>query len=412
MFDVFVCHSPADNKKAMRIVEALEAEGVRCWVAPRNIVPGGEYAEETLRGIEHSQLFLLVFSEHTNDSPQINREVERAVHHGMKVIPFRLKNIAPSRNLEYFISTPQWLDAFSGSFDSHLRYLNRTVKHLLNDSTGSMPPVRTGVYRIEPEKKQAAPSKGPSAPAPQSTARSKLVKIAIALILVGVAVSLLPSLGTQRSELDPKLTGTWQLAQAGNSLSGTETIHPDASYELTMTFQELGGIEFRNGWAYLIPRTGIERRLDWQPQGERTALASVLPREFWDAALKLSPERGSELHALSGQLSEWERVPLQPSSDGASASALNLGVSRWQLKIGRAYQFPWDVFLETGPGAAYKIEAAHRETGGMEAANGSWNMRVKDGATRTGSYRLLSDTSLLLETPVGQFSAQRTDAGN
>jgi hypothetical protein len=157
-FDVFVSHSSKNGEEARLIVETLEAANVRCWIAPRNILPGSQYGESIVEGIESSELMILVFSQHANTSPQITREVERAVHHGMRIIPFRIENVAPSKNLEYFISSPHWLDAFSGSFDSHLSYLRKTVLHLLGRGKPDETPTRSGAYVLPQGSNQILPS--------------------------------------------------------------------------------------------------------------------------------------------------------------------------------------------------------------------------------------------------------------
>jgi hypothetical protein len=63
---------------------------------------------------------ILIFSKSANVSPQIKREVERAVNKGVYIIPFRVDDILPARSLEYFISTSQWMDAFSPPLERHL----------------------------------------------------------------------------------------------------------------------------------------------------------------------------------------------------------------------------------------------------------------------------------------------------
>ncbi len=42
-----------------------------------------------------ARLMVLVFSAHSNASPQVRREVERAIHKQLPVLPFRLEDIAP-----------------------------------------------------------------------------------------------------------------------------------------------------------------------------------------------------------------------------------------------------------------------------------------------------------------------------
>ena len=63
--DVFVSHSVKDADVAEAIVARLEAESVRCWVAPRDVVPGadwGEFVDSRRRPISDQQDSIFVSS--------------------------------------------------------------------------------------------------------------------------------------------------------------------------------------------------------------------------------------------------------------------------------------------------------------------------------------------------------------
>ena len=72
---VFVSHSHQDAPAAELIVQALEKRGVTCWMAPRDVPPGGSYAESILNAIESASCFVLVYSQHSNVSSHVLREV-------------------------------------------------------------------------------------------------------------------------------------------------------------------------------------------------------------------------------------------------------------------------------------------------------------------------------------------------
>ena len=74
---------------------------------------------------------VLVFSANANASPQVMREVERAVAKGLPVIPFRIEDIPPSKSMEYFISAPHWLDALTPPLEGHLQTLSDSIHALL-----------------------------------------------------------------------------------------------------------------------------------------------------------------------------------------------------------------------------------------------------------------------------------------
>ncbi len=133
--DVFLSHSVKDKAVAEAIVARLEAESVPCWIAPRDVVPGARWGESIINAIESSRVMILVFSKSANKSPQIEREVERAVNKEVYIIPFRIDDITPSKNLEYFISNSQWMDAFSPPLERHLGNLAKTIKAVLANSS-------------------------------------------------------------------------------------------------------------------------------------------------------------------------------------------------------------------------------------------------------------------------------------
>jgi hypothetical protein len=94
------------------------------------VLPGIPYGEAIIEAIESSRMMVLVFSARANNSPQVMREVERAVSKGIPIIPLRIEQVPPSKSLEYFISASHWLDALTPPLEKHLQSLAQTV-HLL-----------------------------------------------------------------------------------------------------------------------------------------------------------------------------------------------------------------------------------------------------------------------------------------
>ena len=125
--DVFISHSSTDRAIAHAACDALEAAGVRCWIAPRDIRAGVVWGAAVMEAIRNSRVMVVVFSAQTNGSPQVLREVERAVTHGVVLITFRVQDVPPADALEFFLSSPQWVDAFDGPADKNIRALTRMV---------------------------------------------------------------------------------------------------------------------------------------------------------------------------------------------------------------------------------------------------------------------------------------------
>lgn len=138
--DVFISYSSKDKPTADATCAVLEQHNIRCWMAPRDIMPGADWSESIVDALQISRAMVLVFSTNANLSQQIKREVERAVNKGIPVIPLRIENVMPEKSLEYFLSTPHWLDAFNPPLEQHLNYLAQVIQHILDGKTVPEPP--------------------------------------------------------------------------------------------------------------------------------------------------------------------------------------------------------------------------------------------------------------------------------
>jgi hypothetical protein len=129
--DAFISHSSHDKPVADAVCATLESRGIRCWIAPRDILPGESWPKAIMQGIHQSQAMVVVFSAHSNTSQPVMNEVERAVHNNLVIIPFRIEDVAMTDEMEFFLSTRHWLDAMTGPLESHLSRLADQVCHVL-----------------------------------------------------------------------------------------------------------------------------------------------------------------------------------------------------------------------------------------------------------------------------------------
>jgi len=130
--DCFISHSSDDKATADAACAMLEASGVRCWIAPRDVRPGFDYSEQLLDGIDGSKVLVLIFSASSNGSTHVRREVERAVSKGLAVLPLRIEEITPSKSLEFLISSTHWLDAITPPIEEHLSRLVDAARVLID----------------------------------------------------------------------------------------------------------------------------------------------------------------------------------------------------------------------------------------------------------------------------------------
>jgi hypothetical protein len=126
-YSAFISHAKENARFADTVCEHLERRGLRCWVAPRDVRPGHEYAVEIVHGIENSKTLVVLLSKESNLSRFVKAEVERAYSKGRPVYPVRIEDVAPSPGLELFISTSHWIDTWRGDLEYHLDHLADTI---------------------------------------------------------------------------------------------------------------------------------------------------------------------------------------------------------------------------------------------------------------------------------------------
>ena len=129
--DVFISYCSEDKDVADAVCAGLEADKIRCWIAPRDVPPGENWGGSIIHAITESKIMVVIFSSHTNRSRHVVNEIERAVSHEVTIIPFRIEPVTPSENLELFISSCHWLDALTPPLEAKIRELSAAARRAL-----------------------------------------------------------------------------------------------------------------------------------------------------------------------------------------------------------------------------------------------------------------------------------------
>jgi len=187
--DVFISHSAQDKSVAEEVCAALEKSGVTCWVAPRDVRPGRSFPGEITRAIQQSKVMVLIFSGHSNSSEQVLREVQLAVESHLPIIRFRIEDVTLTDDLRYYLSAPHWLDALTAPLSKHVARLEVAVKELLDQSTENEGST-SGATRAAPAKEPST-RKERETTAEKSPNRRKLLVLAAAVVIAGIAIALL-----------------------------------------------------------------------------------------------------------------------------------------------------------------------------------------------------------------------------
>jgi len=138
--EVFICHASADARAATDLCTRLEASGVKCWIAPRDPVPGIPYGQQLVNAISRTRVLLLVFSANANDSRAVLGELELASNRGKIILPVRIEDVLPSANLEFYVRPIHWFDASTRPLAEAAPELVRHVQNLLGQTAAAGAP--------------------------------------------------------------------------------------------------------------------------------------------------------------------------------------------------------------------------------------------------------------------------------
>ena len=138
--NIFISHSSVEAKTAEELCKVIEAGENTCFIAPRDIRSGCEYAEEIANGIDRSDAVLLLLSRASNNSPHVLREIERAVTKSIPVLVYKLEEVELTKSMEYFLMTHQWMEAGKDSYTDVAACISRLT---LPKETGRAPEGKT-----------------------------------------------------------------------------------------------------------------------------------------------------------------------------------------------------------------------------------------------------------------------------
>jgi TIR domain len=154
---VVISYTQPDWELARELVAHVEAHGIACWIAGRDVPFGADRATEIVNAIATARVMVLVFSASANSSTDVHREVERAFDRGVPLLPFRIADVAPSSSLEYFLSGQNFLDAFPPPLAPHYARLCACLNTILASPTGAPPPADTTPPPTAPHASEVPP---------------------------------------------------------------------------------------------------------------------------------------------------------------------------------------------------------------------------------------------------------------
>lgn len=127
MARVFISHSSADREIAYKVCELLEQRGVTCWIAPRDITAGSEWAAAISEAIAQTSIFLLIYSCNSAKSIQVPKEMNLAEKRGAVIVPYKIDNTEPIGVFDYFLTGSHWINASPSEGDYRIDELYNVI---------------------------------------------------------------------------------------------------------------------------------------------------------------------------------------------------------------------------------------------------------------------------------------------
>ena len=114
-YDVFISYSSSDlgivSKMASYLEDTVEV-GLKCFYAQRDIPTGVNYPRAIVDALDNSKMMILVFTEESNKSEHVDRELELACEGKKPVIAFKMSDVRLEGAKRYYLKNLNWIEAY------------------------------------------------------------------------------------------------------------------------------------------------------------------------------------------------------------------------------------------------------------------------------------------------------------
>ena len=118
-YDVFISYSTKDHTEADKVRYILEENGVKCWIAPRDLLAGESFTTQIAGALKNSKADVLIYSMNACESKYVAQEIRMAFKEKMPIIAFNIDGSFPDDEMERYLTSLNWIVACPPSEEAY-----------------------------------------------------------------------------------------------------------------------------------------------------------------------------------------------------------------------------------------------------------------------------------------------------
>ena len=130
---VFISYSFKDKAIAELLVNAIEKQGHKCWIAPRDMHEGS-YPAQIMQAIRKSSVFLLILTRQSMRSEQVKNELDRAhnrLRDGMRIVPFLVNDVELDDECMYYLCRQEIFSGYTPPLVERVKEMADRISNML-----------------------------------------------------------------------------------------------------------------------------------------------------------------------------------------------------------------------------------------------------------------------------------------
>jgi hypothetical protein len=136
---VLISYSSLDQQLAEKVLKALRSRNIECWAAMDGIRPGESWPAAISEAINECDILVLILTKNSNISRQVVRELTQADSHNKRLYCFQAEDLVISKDLQYFFSSTQRLEAFKKNFEKAISEMADDLQRVIGGSLKDKP---------------------------------------------------------------------------------------------------------------------------------------------------------------------------------------------------------------------------------------------------------------------------------